>query len=223
MAGKLNPKIKQLFWLKFTNWCHQAVILGYKRMLEAPVLYREMEEEDISALLYLSIEELPFIKSKRIDVFPEFRLYNKSIATGNTNAKNSDRIDFIFTRWKSKTRNKYFGEAKNLSLKTWNKAGGSKVNASQYRTRYIETGIDRIVSGKYSSLNSFLIGYVVNGSAKDNVKSLNTLIKKNKLPPKTGIIENPIPICSYPACYSSKNMNDSKEITLQHIFLEYDH
>lgn len=62
----------------------------------------------------------------------------------------------------------------------------------------------------------------MNGSAKDNVDSLNSLITKRGLPPKIGLIENPKPICSYPACYTSKNIEKKQEVILQHIFLEFD-
>jgi len=221
MAGKLNPKIQAKFWSKFTNWCHQAVVLGYQKIKDKSIEYKEWEEEDISAALYSEIEQLPLIKSKRITVVPEFRLYNKEIVLGNKSAKKADRIDFRFNKWRGKNNTKYFGEAKNISSKNWKKDKGTTVDASAYRARYIETGIDRVSFGKYSFLNSFLIGYVVNGTANENIIKLNSLINKRNLPPKIGIIAKDKPICSYSECYCSINTNDNIEVILQHILLEF--
>lgn len=222
MAGQLNPGIKIKFWSKFTGWCHQAVVLGYHEIRKKSIDYKEWEEEDISAALFIEMERLTLVKSKKISITPEFRNYNNAIATGKIKAKNADRIDFRFTKWKSKDEKKYYGEAKNISLSAWKKAVGTEVNASRYRARYIETGIDRVAFGKYSVFNCFLIGYVVNGSAIDNIARLNSLIMKRGLPPQIGLIENPKSICSYPECYVSKNIKDGKEVILQHIFLEFD-
>lgn len=222
MAGKLNPKIQAKFWLKFTNWCHQAVVLGYQSIRKNTINYKEWEEEDISAALYVAMKKLPVIKSNKISIVPEFKLYTEEIAKGIKPANKADRIDFQFIRWKSKNETRYCGEAKNLSNNDWSKIKGSKVNASAYRARYIDTGIDRIVYGKYSFLTSFLIGYIVDGTAVENITKLNLLIKKRNLPPKIGYIENPIPICSYPECYSSVNIQNKTKVNLQHIFLEFD-
>jgi len=222
MAGKLKPEIQAKFWLKFTNWCHQAVVLGYQQIKDNGIEYKEWEEEDISAALYTEIEQLPIIKSKQITVIPEFRLYNKDIALGKKSAKKADRIDFRFNKWRGKNDTKYYGEAKNLSSKNWKKVKDTKVDASAYRARYIETGIDRVSFGKYSFLNNFLIGYVVNGTANENIVKLNSLINKRNLPPKIGIIEKDEPICSYSKCYCSTNINNNEKVILQHVLLEFD-
>ena len=221
MAGKHNPEIKAKFWLKFTDWCHQSVVLAYQNIKDNDIEYKEWEEEGISAALYFELERLPLIKSKRITVIPEFRLYNKDIALGKKSAKNADRIDFRFNKWKGKNEAKYYGEAKNLSSFSWKKAKGTSVDASAYRARYIETGIDRISYGKYSFLDSFLIGYVVNGTAKENIAKINSLINKRNLPPKIGIIEQSNPICSHSKCYCSINIDGHNEVALHHILLEF--
>ena len=222
MDGSINSKIRDNFWLKFTGWCHQAVIEAYRKMIKNSIDYKQWEEEDISAALYKEMEELLFIKSKQISIVPEFRLYNDKVKTGEKKAKNTDRIDFRFTKWKLKDEKKYFGEAKNLSHKTWSKLAGATVDASYYRGRYIETGIEKIVFGEYSAVIGFLIGYVVNGSAKNNVLRLNSLIQTRNLPPKIGLIENKMAICGYSECYISKNLKANFIINLQHIFLEFD-
>ena len=82
----VTPKIRDHLWLKLTEWCHQAVIEGYRNMIENSVDLREWEEEDISAALCLEMEELAITKSKRITVVPEFRLYGTKIKTGKQKA-----------------------------------------------------------------------------------------------------------------------------------------
>jgi len=222
MAGKLHPEIQAKFWLKFTNWCHQAVILGYQKIKDSGIVYKELEEEDISAALYFELEKLPLLKKKHITVIPECRLYDEDVALGRKKAKRADRIDFRFSKWRSEDERKYYGEAKNISSNNWKKAKGTSVDASTYRARYIETGIDRVSYGKYSFLKCFLIGYVVNGTANDNIAKINSLISKRNLPPKIGIIQPDKPICSYAKCYCSKNTSNDIEVSLQHIFLEFD-
>jgi len=223
MAGQLNPEIRVKFWSKFTGWCHQAVVLGYIEMRKKPIDCREWEEEDISKALYLEMKKLDIIKSRKISIIPEFRMYGKEYSLKEGNAKEADRIDFRFSNWKSKKELEYFGEAKNLSLKDWTKSCTSaKINASKYRGRYIDTGIKKLITGGYALLDGFLIGFVVNGSAKKNVSALNKLISTRSLPPDYNLIENKKTIRSYSECYSSKNIKGSNEVILEHIFLEFD-
>lgn len=214
--------IRAIIWSKFTGYCHQSVIEGYRKMLSEPTDYKEWEEEDISLKLCEIMEDLPVIKSKKITVVPEFKLYGKNAISDDVKAKNTDRIDFRFSAWKFREQFRYFGEAKNLSLKNWTKQIGTNVSASYYRGRYIDTGIEKIISGAYSKIDAFLIGYVVNGNAQNNVVSLNKLIKERKLPPRIGLIGKQVPISGYSECYLSQNDKGGEVFELQHIFLEFD-
>lgn len=222
MDGRINPKIQDQLWLKFTAWCHQAVVEGYRNMRRDSRDFKECEEEDISLALYLEMKKLPLLKAKQIWVVGEFRLYSEDIKTGKLKAKNADRIDFHFMQWKLNEEITYSGEAKNLSHKNWEKLIGTIVNASKYRVRYIETGIEKLLFGAYSVGHGFLIGYVVNGCATDNVAGVNMLLKKRQLPPKIGLIEMRKAIAGYDKCYLSINQRDDREVKLQHIFLEFD-
>lgn len=216
---KLALKIRAIFWSKFTNSCHQAVIEGYKAMLKNPSKYKEWKEEKLSARLLYEMKQLKL----RITIDREHYLEDEEILFGDKEAGNAARIDFIFSkRWLSPKDVVYFGEAKNLSLENWIKKSGKKVNAKQYRNRYIDTGIEKIISGAYSKVDAFLIGYVVNGNAQDNVVALNKLIKKRKLPPQIGLIGKQVPISGYSECYVSQNDKGGEVFELQHIFLEFD-
>ena len=222
MAGTLNPNIRLALWTNFTGWCHQAVILGYNEIIKNPLPYKEWEEEDISAALFCALEGLSLVEEKRIVIVPEYTRYTEEIATGKRKAKTADRIDFMFSNWSQEKQMKYFGEAKNVSLKNWTKAIGTTVNASSYRARYIKTGIDRLVFGKYSVIDGFLIGYLVNGVTKDNILAINSLITRRGLPPVIGLIDNQKAICGHFDCYTSTNLKGADKMILQHIFLEFD-
>jgi len=222
MSGKLSQNIKQAFWQNFTSICHSAVIEGYFLMLQEEIDYRQSEEEDITAILREKMKTLATLKEKQISVNDEHRIYTSDILEGKKKAKKADRIDFKFTKWSSKNEVNYFAEAKNLSENNWTKDSGANVPASYYTKRYISTGINRLLYGKYSSLKGFLIGYIVNGTAKGNVSNINTEIQKQNLQPNIGLIETPFEIIGYPYCYISTNLVDTKTKNLLHIFLEFD-
>jgi hypothetical protein len=223
MSGKINAKILLKFYEKTRHWCHKAVVEGYQKLQVNGIDYREFEEEDISKALYEEMVELPLVKEKQITIVPEFRLYGKKYSNKDANAKRSDRIDFRFSKWKQQKQLEYFGEAKNLSLNNWTKSSNSTpVNASYYRGRYIDTGIKHLLSGSYSLLTGFLIGYVVNGSANNNLEALNRLITKRKLQPAIGMIEQQKTIGGHFDCYSSENQMVGKSVGLDHIFLPFD-
>jgi len=214
-----SSKIRAIFWSKFANSCHRAVVEGYKAMLKNPSEYRQWKEGKLSARLLYEMKQLKL----KMTIDTEHYLEDKEILFGDKEAENAARIDFIFSkRWLFKEDIEYFGEAKNLSLENWIKKSGKKVNAKQYRDRYIDTGIEKIISGAYSKVDAFLIGYVVNGNAQDNIIALNKLIQERKLPPRIGLIDKQIPISGYSECYISQNDKAGEVFELQHIFLEFD-
>lgn len=222
-AGQLNEKYKKGYWTVFKRQCHELVVRGYFELLKSELNYREWEEEDISAALYLEMDEIQEGEFQNITIVPEFRIYDDEIRHGLKKAKRADRIDFRFSSWNLKKDLRYFGEAKNLSEKTWNKeTNKARVDASNYRSRYLKTGIERIVSGKYSALPCFLVGYIVNGSANQNFENLNKHIQKRRVTDDIGLLEVHHPIWNYDYCYISKNLRNKKQINLPHIFLEFD-
>lgn len=223
MSGKLNRSIKEIFWKKFTNECHQAIIKGYHGMLINPLDYKQWKEEKISARLLYEMKKLVFLKTKNIIVGREHPLEDEEILFEGKEAQEAERIDFSFSStWNQSECLEYFGEAKNLSYKDWNKSSGSTVKASNYRARYVDTGIKKVTFGEYAKIKCFLIGYIVNGTVSDNIEALNALIQKRKLPPQTGQIENQMAICDYSHCYTSENQVGESTIRLQHIFLAFD-
>jgi len=223
-------KIRAKLWSKFANCCHQAVVEAYRAMLRNPNKYKERKEEKLTARLRYEMQRLELLLAEDITVDKEHYLEDEEILFGEKEAEDVARIDLVFSTffesnrasWSQKERLIYYGEAKNLSLKDWTKQRGTNIYASQYRGRYIDTGIEKIISGAYSKVDAFLIGYMVNGNAQDNVVALNKLIQRRKLPPQIGLIDKQVPISGYSECYISKNDKGGEVLELQHIFLEFD-
>lgn len=127
------------------------------------------EEEDISKELLLSLDTNRKRQEWQINIITKYRFYkNDGIA-----AKNATRIDFRFSGWIT-NQWKYFAKAKNLIEVDSFKAGRkTKISATELHKRYIETGIDNYLSGKYPQ-NKCMIGYILQGTEniKINVKQV---------------------------------------------------
>ncbi len=215
--------IKQIFWQRFASVCHQAVIEGYRVMLHTPADYHTWKEENINARLKREMERLSLVKEANISVVREYYLDDEQILSGEKDAQKADRIDFIFlSMWSQKEDVQYFGEAKNLSERTWYKNPETrKGRVDTGYKRYIETGIQRVVSGKYSHLNAFLIGYIMNGHTPEIVTKLNQMIQAQGLSSEFGPIENRKTFCGHPDCFTSDNIQRGISRQLTHIFLDF--
>lgn len=223
MAGQLNQKYKEKYWAKFKYWCHEAVVRGYRLMLENPADFKQWKEEKISARLLYEMRNDGFLVTKNISVKREHELEDDEILFGDKEASEADRIDFSFENtWQQKEYITYFGEAKNLSAKKWVKSSGKTIKAWNQREYYLISGIQGIIIGKYKQLESFLIGYIVNGSAEQNFKNLNKHIQNRRTNADIGLLKIHRPIYNYDYCYLSENSKDKKPIYLPHIFLEFD-
>lgn len=116
-------------------------------------------------------------------------------------------IDFCFKDWS--TDNSYFGaEAKNLYE-----------NKTKKIERYVSTGIQNYVIGKYGSQSSesSMIGYVLSGTVPTIVTQLRTEIAKE--PP----VDNLTRTTSIYPQYKSKHLRtlDNQEITVHHLFFDF--
>ncbi|MEM6319746.1 MAG: hypothetical protein AAF960_18890 [Bacteroidota bacterium] len=223
MAGRLNARLKARFWAKLKNWCHEAVVSGYQSMLSNPAEFKQWKEESISARLLHEMRKDGLLVSKNISVKREHYLGDEAILLGEKEASEADRIDFSFeSTWQQKEYLTYFGESKNLSARDWRKATGKTVKAWNQRDYYLTTGIQGIITGKYKKVESFLIGYLVNGSAQQNLDNLNKHIQNRRPSEAIGQLEKQSPIRNYAFCYLSKNFTVQNQVDLLHIFLEFD-
>lgn len=122
--------------------------------------------------------------------------------------KKSPTIDFCFKDWS--TSNSYFGaEAKNLYK-----------NKHEKVERYVSTGVQNYVTGRYGSQSaeSSIIGYILSGTISEIVEELKTEIQKE--PPVANLTRA---MNSIDPQYRSshKRTVDEEEITLHHLFFNF--
>lgn len=150
----------------FEQKCFRLIIDAYKTSLTKKVIKLDWNENDISSELHRNIKENPLRKKWRVSTNVESHIpKNNHRVKGFSNK--FPRIDFRLTSFISTYEYEYFFEAKNL-----------KQNDSALKRRYINTGIDNFVSGKYK--NGSLIGYLLKGKTDETIKGINSLLEKDK-------------------------------------------
>lgn len=120
----------------------------------------------------------------------------------------SPTIDFCFREWDMS--DSYFGaECKNLYHGRQDKI-----------TRYIRTGIDNYIAGRYGSRSSegAVIGYVLSGKAVKIVEEIKRELRKD-LPIMNLSRMMEIPDLQYKSMH--KRHMDGQEITLYHLFFDF--
>jgi hypothetical protein len=177
MISQISPSIKFSFQKSFIRKCHQILCEGYieaQKKNYSP----DWDEDNFSALLVEHMRMLDFTKSQAISINPQSPIYSKAILEGTTKAKRASVIDMKFSTWSKKVEFIYFMEAKNLSEEDWKKRDGKKIVAKHYQNRYITTGVDNFLKGKYS--NGCLVGYVVQGGAEKIIEKINNIMLCSK-------------------------------------------
>lgn len=127
-------------------------------------------------------------------------------------------MDFKFTKWYGEQELHYYAEAKNLSESDWSKQDGSKVSASHYRARYIDTGIENLLTERYPE--GCLLAYVVQGKSDNIVAGINRLIKKRGLEPRVGLIYKGANI-PFAICYTSDHLLEGQKSSIWHLFMQF--
>jgi hypothetical protein len=169
----LTIPIIDIFKQKFEWRCMSLLVDAYVFTNSQYLINIDYEEEYISAVLFDFIEKCPQATEWNIDITPEFRLYKREMLKKGKTPKSAPRIDIRFAGWASSSKMIYFVEAKNLiETNAVKKGRKTKISASALQKRYIETGIDNYVSGKYPS-NGCLVGYILQGATANIINCLN--------------------------------------------------
>lgn len=197
----LYTNIYEKFRKAFEQKCHQLIIAAYQTSLTEKTIQLEWNENDISSELHRHIKENPLRLKWRVSTNVEADI-PKDIPKVKGFSDKFPRIDFRLTSFKSTDEYEYFFEAKNL-----------KQNDSALKRRYINTGIDSFVSGKYE--NGSLIGYLLEGRADKTVKGINSLLEKDNRTSETLNLKTNILLKSY---YESEHLNIS---VLKHLILDF--
>ena len=161
----LDTEIYKGFKNAFHGRCFQLLVDAYHTSITAKAIQLDWNENDISSELHERMKKNPLRVKWKISTNVEAHLPDDRTKIKGFSAT-FPRIDFRLTSFISEYEYDYFFEAKNL-----------KVSDSALKRRYIETGIDNFVSGKYS--DGSIIGYILEGATADIVIGINSLLTKD--------------------------------------------
>lgn len=150
---------------KFEQRCFQLIIEAYQTSLTEKIIQLDWNENDISSEIHKCITANPLRQQWRVSTNVEAYL-PKDTSKVKGFADKFPRIDFRLTSFISTYEFEYFFEAKNL-----------KQRNSALKRRYIATGINNFVSGKYE--NGSLIGYLLEGKIDKTINGINSLLEKD--------------------------------------------
>jgi hypothetical protein len=162
----LNSAIIKKFRSAFENKCFSLIIEAYEFSLKEKTIRLNLDENDISQVLFEKIDTNP----KRID----FKIFatreehlSKDVEIKKGFADKLPRVDLKMSNITSKLEFKYFFEAKRL-----------KENDSGLKRSYIDEGMDRFTSKKYPS--GCMLGFLLQGNVNKTAKGINKLLIKDK-------------------------------------------
>lgn len=161
-----SKTVYEKFRSAFEQKCFKLIVVAYQTSLSEKIIQLDWDENDISSELHRHIKENPLRYKWKVSTNVESHI-PKVISKIKGFSNKYPRIDFRLTTFTSIYEFEYFFEAKNL-----------KQNDSGLKRRYINTGIDNFVSGKYA--NGSLIGYLLEGKTDDTIKGINSLLEKDK-------------------------------------------
>lgn len=197
----LDNEIYESFKNAFQDRCFRLLIDAYQNSITAKAVQSDWNENDISSELHEYIKQNPLRVKWKVSTNVESHIPIDIIKTKGFSAT-FPRIDFRLTSFISDFEYEYFFEAKNL-----------KSNDSALKRRYIETGIDNFLSGKYS--NGSIVGYILEGGTTDTINGINSLLKKDRRDSESLIIQ---PCALHSDYFESQHNNIGK---LKHFMLDF--
>ena len=169
------------------------------------------EEDDITQDWFIKIQQIWDSRNRATSLVLNHLIPIHQYADGfmkKSKGKKAPTIDFCFKDWS--TDNSYFGaEAKNLYDRRSDKI-----------VRYVNTGVNNYVAGRYGSQSSVssIIGYVLSGKVADIVGEIRIEVQKGA--PVSNLSRT---MLTTEPQYMTKHIrtNDNKEITLYHLFFDF--
>lgn len=197
----LDTEIYQTFKSAFENRCFKLLTQAYQTSLTSKVVKLDWDENDISSELHSYIKLNPLRSKWKVSSNVEAHLPT-TIPKVKGFSATFPRIDFRLTSFISTFEYEYFFEAKNLKEKD-----------SALKRRYIETGINNFISGKYK--DGSLVGYLVDGVASKTVGGINKLLIKDSRNTESLILK---PNALHAEYYESQHTTVG---TLRHFILDF--
>lgn len=198
----------------FEQACLCIMTEAFKRMKREKRYELKWNETRFSACLVGYMRKIRHENDIALRIDLESHLYREEMLKGTEDPDTAPRIDIkISGGWVYE--DVYYGiEGKVLVENNWRTRKANKLHR-----RYIATGIDNFVNGRYSDKMGIgcMVGYVVQGSASEIASKINNLLIRDGRN-KENIMLHAIDGCSN--CYLSKHIRttDYKEIELRHIF-----
>ena len=193
--------LNEIYKNAFEEKCFRLIVDAYQSSLKGKVIQLNWNENDISSELHRHMKENPLRIKWKVSTNVEPHIPKEGCKVKGFSSK-FPRIDFRLTSFTSTNEYEYFFEAKIL-----------KQNDSALKRRYIDTGIDNFVSGKYE--NGSLIGYLLEGKAKETIIGINSLLEKDKRDTEMLILETNKLFNNY---YESSHINIGK---LKHMIFDF--
>ncbi|WP_452602077.1 hypothetical protein [Pontimicrobium sp. MEBiC06410] len=162
----LNTIIQEKFRNAFEFKCFSLIIESYYFSLNEKIIKLNMDENDISQVLFEKLDSNP--KRLEFSIFATREEHlSKDVEKKKGFADKLPRVDLKMSSITSRLEFKYFFEAKRL-----------KENDARLKRSYINDGMDRFTSKKYPS--GCMLGYLLQGSVNGTVKGINKLLIKDK-------------------------------------------
>ena len=182
---------------------------GYDSLRARNIVNSDMAENEITQEWFLCISKIWNAKNRaswlRVDLTPIMQYEDPTLAKKRGQPPT---IDFCFRAWDK--RQGYFGaECKNLY--------GSE---RSHIKRYVETGVDNYISGRYGSKSSksSMVGYVLSGKIEEVATALSKEISTRR--PHTNIVRSmEITHPQYKSVHT--RTLDGTIITLYHLFFDF--
>jgi hypothetical protein len=202
----------------FEQACLWLLTEAFKHMKQDALYDLSWKETRFSARLVGYMQKIRKQEDLRLQIDLESYLYRKEILEGLEDPDTAPRIDIkISGSWVYEDI--YYGiEGKILIQIDWQTR-----REYDLRARYIDTGIDNFVNGKYSPdvSRGCVVGYVVQGIAFNIRQKINDLLIHRQRNNET--LENRHTINSCLDCYRSEHtrITDKKKLELYHVHLTF--
>ena len=202
----------------FMKKCIILIGHAYDTLCLSGVVNHDMEENVISENLRELMSQDSFSSSNGIMVAREQPINNGNLLSSTQSADALPRIDFKFQKSWSMMQHTFFSffEAKNLYANDFKKTGNSsKTSAKASHKRYVEKGIQHVLSGYYLS-TTCMLGYVLEGTISDAVNGVNTQIS-SILSPNEILQPRQTP---YPTLSSYVSIHDQGSV-MSHLMMQF--
>lgn len=202
----------------FEQACLWLLTEAFKDMKQDAIYDLSWKETRFSAHLIGYMRKLRSHLDLGLWIDPESYLYRKEILEGLEDPDTAPRIDIkISGGWVYEDI--YYGiEGKILVETDWQTR-----REYDLRARYIDTGIDNFINGRYSPKvpRGCVVGYVVQGIAFNIRQKINDLLIHRDRNNET--LENRRTINTCPDCYRSVHtrVTDKKKLELYHVHLTF--